>query len=732
MSEMINKTAPEGNVPLYLFRSGKNSHSYEYMGVHNTIKDGKACTVCRVWAPNAQAVAITGDFCEWDPEKYPLTKIDDAVWEGYTDEPLKEFDTYKLVITAEDGTVTYKADPYAFHAETRPGTASRYYDISGYKWNDSRWFEHKKKYPHYNQPVNIYEMHAGSWRKYADGSVFSYDKLGDELIPYVQEMGFTHIELMPLTEYPFDASWGYQVTGYFAPTSRYGTPKDFMRFIDRCHQAGIGVIMDWVPGHFPRDEAGLAKFDGMPCYEYADPRKGEHKEWGTLVFDYGRTEVISFLMSSALFWVKEYHIDGLRVDAVASMLYLDYNRKDGEWIPNKNGGKENLEAIAFLQRLNEAIFAEVPEVMMIAEESTAWPMVTKPTYMGGLGFNYKWNMGWMNDFLGYMEQDPYFRCHHYNELTFSMIYAYSENFVLVFSHDEVVHGKGSLVNKMPGQTFEDKFANLRAAYGFMMGHPGKKLLFMGQDFAQMDEWNENASIEWELLQYPIHSQMKEYVKELNHLYTSHPALYQKDYQTEGFEWINCMDAADNIIAFLRRGADETLLFVCNFAPQLHEKLAVGVPFKGKYKEIFNSDAEKFGGSGKVNPRMKSSKAEECDGKDNSITIQLAPLGISVFSCTPTEPEKKEKPAKVKKTTHSTKSVKEKAETDPQSMMAEAASAFNGKAGGTAAAAAERLAGISDKLAEAKAGLSSKIISLSSIARRQAGLEEGLDKKVGKE
>jgi len=351
---------------------------------------------------------------------------------------------------------------------------------------------------------------------------------------------------------------------------------------------------------------------------------------------------------------------------------------------------------------------------------------------GGLGFDYKWNMGWMNDFLGYMEQDPYFRCHHYNELTFSMIYAYSENFVLVFSHDEVVHGKGSLVNKMPGQTFEDKFANLRAAYGFMMGHPGKKLLFMGQDFAQMDEWNENASIEWELLQYPIHSQMKEYVKELNHFYTSHPALYQKDYQTEGFEWINCMDAVDNIIAFLRRGADETLLFVCNFAPQLHEKLTVGVPFKGKYKEIFNSDAEKFGGSGKVNPRMKSSKAEECDGKENSITIQLAPLGISVFNCTPTEPEKKEKPAKAKKTTHSTKSVKEKAETDLQSMMADAAAAFNGKAGGTAAAAAERLAGISDKLAEAKAGLSSKIISLSSIARRQAGLEEGLDKKVGKE
>ena len=467
-------------------------------------------------------------------------------------------------------------------------------------------------------------------------------------------------------------------------------------------------------------------------YEHKDPRQGAHPHWGTLIYNYGRPGVSNFLIANAMFWADRYHADGIRFDAVASMLYLDYGKNPGEWIANMYGGHENLEAVEFLKHLNSVFRGRKDGAILIAEESTAWPKVTGDVKNGGLGFDYKWNMGWMNDFLGYMEQDPYFRCHHYNELTFSMIYAYSENFVLVFSHDEVVHGKGSLVNKMPGQTFEDKFANLRAAYGFMMGHPGKKLLFMGQDFAQMDEWNENASIEWELLQYPIHSQMKEYVKELNHLYTSHPALYQKDYQTEGFEWINCMDAADNIIAFLRRGADETLLFVCNFAPQLHEKLAVGVPFKGKYKEIFNSDAEKFGGSGKVNPRMKSSKAEECDGKENSITIQLAPLGISVFSCTPTEPEKKEKPAKVKKTTHSTKSVKEKAETDPQSMMAEAASAFNGKAGGTAAAAAERLAGISDKLAEAKAGLSSKIISLSSIARRQAGLEEGLDKKVGKE
>ena len=622
MSEMINKTAPEGNVPPYLFRSGKNSHSYEYMGVHNTVKDGKACTVCRVWAPNAQAVAITGDFCEWDPEKYPLTKIDDAVWEGYTDEPLKEFDAYKLVITAEDGTVTYKADPYAFHAETRPGTASRYYDISGYKWNDGRWFEHKKKYPHYNQPVNIYEMHAGSWRKYADGSVFSYDKLGDELIPYVQEMGFTHIELMPLTEYPFDASWGYQVTGYFAPTSRYGTPKDFMRFIDRCHQAGIGVIMDWVPGHFPRDEAGLAKFDGMPCYEYADPRKGEHKEWGTLVFDYGRTEVISFLMSSALFWVKEYHIDGLRVDAVASMLYLDYNRKDGEWIPNKNGGKENLEAIAFLQRLNEAVFAEVPEVMMIAEESTAWPMVTKPTYMGGLGFNYKWNMGWMNDMLRYMSLDPLFRKGNHNSLTFSFFYAFSENFILPISHDEVVYGKGSLYNKMPG-TPEEKAAGVRCFATYMMAHPGKKLQFMGTEFSQHDEWNFNEELEWNLLQYPEHQMAQTFFKKLNAFYLGRSELWEIDFSWEGFSWISNDDDSQSVIAFRRfdREGNE-LIAVCNFLPVRRENYCIGVPYAGVYEEVFTSDAAEFGGTGFTNGNNIRTVDEAMHGFEQSVSLTL--------------------------------------------------------------------------------------------------------------
>ena len=718
----------------YLFGQGTHYKIFEKLGAHQKTYKGKSGMYFAVWAPHAKAVGVVGDFNGWDPDAAPMSPLaDSGIYETFIP-GVGLGELYKFAITTQDGKILFKADPYAVHAEFRPGTASITEDISGFKWEDAGWMDARKKADPVKSPMAIYEVHLGSWRKKdrpQKEGYYTYMEAAHELADYVKKMGYTHVELMGIAEHPYDGSWGYQVTGYYAPTSRYGTPKEFMYFVNYLHKKGIGVILDWVPAHFPKDAHGLADFDGQPLYEYADPRKGEHPDWGTKVFDYSKNEVKNFLIANALYWVENFHVDGLRVDAVASMLYLDYGRSDGNWVPNKYGENKNLEAIEFFRHLNSVLTGHLTGAMMIAEESTAWPGVTKAPEEGGLGFTFKWNMGWMHDFLEYMKLDPYFRKFNHNKMTFGITYATSENYILTLSHDEVVHLKCSMINKMPGLN-GDKFANLKAGYTFMMGHPGKKLLFMGQDFAQMDEWNENASIEWELLQYPIHSQMKEYVKELNHLYTSHPALYQKDYQTEGFEWINCMDAADNIIAFLRRGADETLLFVCNFAPQLHEKLTVGVPFKGKYKEIFNSDAEKFGGSGKVNPRMKSSKVEECDGKENSITIQLAPLGISVFSCTPTEPEKKEKPAKAKKTTHSTKSVKEKAETDLQSMMADAAAAFNGKAGGTAAAAAERLAGISDKLAEAKAGLSSKIISLSSIARRQAGLEEGLDKKVGKE
>ena len=720
----------------YLFGQGTHYDLYNKLGAHPMTVDGEEGVYFAVWAPNAAAVSIVGDFNEWDENATPMERLEPlGIYQIFLT-GIKVGDIYKYCVTAQDGKKTLKADPYGFQAELRPNNASVVADISDFKWHDSRWMKKREKFDDKKNPMFVYEVHPGSWKKHEqteedEDGFYNYREIAHELAAYVKDMGYTHVELMGIAEHPFDGSWGYQVTNYFAPTSRHGSPEDFQYFMDYMHEHNIGVILDWVPAHFPRDAFGLAEFDGTCLYEYADPRKGEHPDWGTKVFDYGKTEVQNFLICNALFWLEHYHVDGLRVDAVASMLYLDYGREDGQWVPNIYGGNENLEAIEFFKHLNTIVKKRNPGIVMIAEESTAWPKVTDKAEYGGLDFSLKWNMGWMHDFLEYMKLDPYFRKYNHTKMNFAMVYAYSENYMLVLSHDEVVHLKCSMIEKMPG-SYEDKFKNLMAGYAFMTGHPGKKLLFMGQDFAQMDEWNENASIEWELLQYPIHSQMKEYVKELNHLYTSHPALYQKDYQTEGFEWINCMDAADNIIAFLRRGADETLLFVCNFAPQLHEKLMVGVPFKGKYKEIFNSDAEKFGGSGKVNPRMKSSKAEECDGKENSITIQLAPLGISVFSCTPMEPEKKEKPAKTKKTTHSTKSVKEKAETDLQSMMAEAAAVFNGKAGETAAAAAERLAGISDKLAEAKAGLSSKIISLSSIARRQTGLEEGLDKKVGKE
>ena len=623
----------ESNLPLYLFRNGKNRRAYEYMGVHRTKKNGRECMVARVWAPKAKEVSLVGNFCNWDKAKYPLEKIDDEVWEGCTDFVFEPFEMYKFYIKTADGEDSYKADPYALHTETRPGTASRFYELGSYQWNDEKWYEYKRQNPHYERPVNIYEVHAGSWRKYADGSVFSYEKLGDELIPYVKEMGFTHIEFMPLTEYPFDGSWGYQVMGYFAPTSRYGEPKDFMRFIDRCHEAGIGVIMDWVPAHFPRDAAGLAKFDGTPCYEYGNPKLGEHKEWGTLVFNYTRNEVLSFLISSAVFWLKEYHVDGLRVDAVASMLYLDYNRRDGEWIANKNGGKENLEAIAFLQAMNEAAFSEAPEAMMIAEESTSWPMVSKPVELGGLGFNYKWNMGWMNDMLRYMSLDPLFRSGNHDSLTFSFFYAFSENFILPISHDEVVYGKGSLINKMPG-TDEEKAAGMRSFVTYMMAHPGKKLQFMGTEFAQKNEWNYEKELEWGLLQKKEHQNAQKFFRSVNQFYLSRPELWEIDFDWEGFEWISNDDYQQSIIAFRRRAKDgRELVAVCNFVPVQRENYRIGVPFRGTYAEVFSSDDKAFGGEGVTNGKAIKTEDIPMHGCEQSVALTIPANTVFFLECT---------------------------------------------------------------------------------------------------
>ena len=638
------KASNPSDLPIYLFKQGNNMEAYRYFGAHLCAQDGQAGVVFRVWAPHAQAVSVVGDFNRWTPDADMMHKVADAVWELFIP-GMKAYDVYKFCITTPSGEQVYKADPYAFHAETRPANGSKVYDIGGYPWGDAAWDEAQKKRDVLNSPMLIYELHAGSWKMKEEGVPYNYSELADELIPYIKEMGYTHVELLPITEYPFDGSWGYQVTGYFAPTSRYGTPHDFMAFVDKLHQADIGVILDWVPAHFPKDGYGLYMFDGAPCYEDPNPRRGEHKEWGTMVFNYGMPEVQSFLISSALFWVEQYHIDGLRVDAVASMLYLDYNRRDGEWEQNVNGGKENLEAIAFLQKCNSTVLGRYPYKMMIAEESTAWPLVTKPASDGGLGFNFKWNMGWMNDMLSYMKTDPLFRAGNHGKVTFSFFYAFSENFVLPISHDEVVHGKCSLINKMPGD-YEQKFANLRTFYGYMTAHPGKKLLFMGQEFGQFIEWDENKPLDWMLLGYDKHRQLQAYVKDLNAFYRETPAMWEIDYSWEGFQWIVPDDNQQSVIAFLRRDAKgKMVMVVCNFNPVLREGYEMGVPNAGSYKEVLNSDDPKYGGSGVTNGTVRSRKGA-MHGFEQHVRLTLPPLSTLYFSV-PAPRKKAAKPAAAK-------------------------------------------------------------------------------------
>lgn len=632
-----NSALGDYEFPLYVFHEGSNYEAFKFFGAHKGVKDGKEGVYFRVWAPNAKSVSLVGDFNNWDRHKNPMQRLSDkTVWETFV-EGVEQYFTYKYSVETAHYSVVDKADPYGAHMELRPNTATKYFDIDEYTWQDKAWYDHKKKINVYKSPMNIYEAHLGSWRQYEDGSPFSYVKFAEEMAEYLSQMGYTHVELMPLSEYPFDGSWGYQVIGYYAPTSRYGTPAEFMEMVDIFHRHGIGVILDWVPAHFPKDAAGLFEFDGDCCYEYADPLKREHAAWGTRVFDYGKGEVRSFLISNAVYWIEKFHLDGLRVDAVASMLYLDYDRR--EWRPNKDGGNENYEAIEFLQKLNTAVFSRNPDVLMIAEESTAWPMVTKPADAGGLGFNFKWNMGWMNDTLDYMRTDPIYRAGNHGKLTFSFFYAFSENYILPISHDEVVHGKASLLGKMSSPTLEGKFASDRAFIAYMTAHPGKKLNFMGTELGQIIEWNYEKELDWLLLQFDSHQRMHRFFHDINHFYLDNAPLWKDDDSWAGFKWIVADDYTQSVIAFRRIDASDPehpseIIVVANFVPVTRTDYCIGVPYDGIYEQVFSTDDLQYGGSGEVDNGRVKAKEFSMHGCDYSISLTIPGLSTMYFKYTP--------------------------------------------------------------------------------------------------